>query len=197
MRAVISAESRQGMIPSLSVVHTPPSRPRNEAPALSSPAKPSRPPSRPSTNHLKPTGTSYSRRPKPRGNAIDHAAAHYGFADGDILAPVLPVRKQVVDADRKVVVRGQQAAPLGDDAVAVVVGIGGKRNVEFVFQSDEPLHGVRRGGIHANFAVPIHGHESKGGIDGFVHDRQIETVALGDQRPIINARATERVDAQR
>ena len=59
------------------------------------------------------------------------------------------------------------------------------------------LHGVRRGGIHANFAVPIHGHESKCGIDGFVHDRQIETVPLGNQRPIIDARAAERVDSER
>ena len=50
------------MIPSLSVVHTLPSRRRNEEPALSSPPKPSRPSSKPSTNHLNPTGTSYSLR---------------------------------------------------------------------------------------------------------------------------------------
>ena len=91
----------------------------------------------------------------------------------------------------------QQAAALGDDAVAVVIGIAGKRNVEFVFQSDQALHGVGRGGIHANFAVPIHGHESKRGIDGFVHNRQIEAVPLGNHRPVINARAAERVDAER
>ena len=50
------------MIPSLSVVHTLPPRRRNDAPALSSPQNPSVPSRRPSTNHLKPTGTSYSRR---------------------------------------------------------------------------------------------------------------------------------------
>ena len=50
-------------MPSLSVVQTEPSRRRNEAPALSSPPNPSDPSSRPGTNHLKPTGTSTSRRP--------------------------------------------------------------------------------------------------------------------------------------
>ena len=50
-------------MPSLSVVHTDPSRRRNEAPADSSPPKPTDPSSRPGTNHLKPTGTSHSRRP--------------------------------------------------------------------------------------------------------------------------------------
>ena len=53
------------MMPSLSVVHTDPSRCRNEAPALSSPPKATDPSSRPGTNHLKPTGTSSSGRPRP------------------------------------------------------------------------------------------------------------------------------------
>src|SRR5665647_3940423 len=53
------------MIPSLSVVHTVPFFLRNEAPALSSPPKPKEPSTRPSTNHLNPTGTSAKRRPKP------------------------------------------------------------------------------------------------------------------------------------
>ena len=50
-------------MPSLSVVHTVPSRRRNEAPALSSPPNPSDAPTSPSTNHLNPTGTSRSGRP--------------------------------------------------------------------------------------------------------------------------------------
>ena len=60
--AVISAASSPRMIPSLSVVQTVPLRRRNAAPALSSPAKPSVPATNPSTNHLKPTGTSNSWR---------------------------------------------------------------------------------------------------------------------------------------
>ncbi|CAB4906462.1 unannotated protein [freshwater metagenome] len=50
-------------MPSLSVVHTEPSRRRNEAPALSSPPNATEPSIRPGTNHLNPTGTSHSRRP--------------------------------------------------------------------------------------------------------------------------------------
>ena len=50
-------------MPSLSVVQARPSRRRNEAPALSSPPKPSEPSASPATNHLKPTGTSTTRRP--------------------------------------------------------------------------------------------------------------------------------------
>ena len=53
------------MIPSLSVVHTDPSRCRNDAPALSSPPNATDPSSRPGTNHLNPTGTSSSARPRP------------------------------------------------------------------------------------------------------------------------------------
>ena len=52
------------MIPSLSVVQTVPSRRRKDAPALSSPPNPSDPSTSPSTNHLNPTGTSTSRRPR-------------------------------------------------------------------------------------------------------------------------------------
>src|SRR6476469_414078 len=53
------------MIPSLSVVQTVPSRRRNDAPALSSPPNPIDPSTSPPTNHLNPTGTSTSRRPRP------------------------------------------------------------------------------------------------------------------------------------
>ena len=49
-------------MPSLSVVQTEPSRFKNDAPALSSPAKPKPPVPKPSTNHLKPTGVSTSFR---------------------------------------------------------------------------------------------------------------------------------------
>src|SRR6185436_14242465 len=57
--------SRASRMPSLSVVQTEPSRRRNDAPADSSPPKPTEPSSSPGTNHLKPTGTSTSRRPRP------------------------------------------------------------------------------------------------------------------------------------
>ena len=49
----------------MSVVQTLPSVRRNDAPADSSPPKPTLPSSSPGTNHLNPTGTSSSRRPSP------------------------------------------------------------------------------------------------------------------------------------
>ena len=68
-------------MPSLSVVHTVPSRRRNEAPAHSSPPNPIEPSIRPGTNHLKPTGTSTSRRPS--------SAATRSIIDDD--TSVLPI----------------------------------------------------------------------------------------------------------
>ena len=50
-------------MPSLSVVQTVPSLRRKLAPALSSPPNATEPSISPGTNHLKPTGTSQSRRP--------------------------------------------------------------------------------------------------------------------------------------
>ena len=50
-------------MPSLSVVQTVPSRRKSDAPALSSPPNASVPLTKPSTNHLNPTGTSISGRP--------------------------------------------------------------------------------------------------------------------------------------
>ncbi len=64
-RAVISADKSVAIRPSLSVVQVAPSIRRNDAPALSSPPKPSHPPSSPSTKYLNPTGTSYSLRSNP------------------------------------------------------------------------------------------------------------------------------------
>ena len=60
--AVISAASKPSSKPSLSVVHTAPSRRRKLAPALSSPPKQIDPSDNPGANHLKPTGTSLRRR---------------------------------------------------------------------------------------------------------------------------------------
>ena len=62
--ALISLASRASRMPSLSVVQVLPSRVRNEAPADSSPPKPMSPVRSPGTNHLKPTGTSTSVRPR-------------------------------------------------------------------------------------------------------------------------------------
>ena len=132
------------MIPSLSVVHTLPSRRRNDAPALSSPAKPSHPACRPSTNHLKPTGTSYSRRPAFAATRSIMLLLTTVFPTATLFVPLLPIRKQVVNANGQIVVRRKQARALRDDAVPVVVGVASERNIELVLQSDEALHRVWR-----------------------------------------------------
>src|SRR3546814_3550535 len=59
------------------------------------------------------------------------------------------VAEQVVDHRRHVVVRRQQAG-LGHDAVAVVVGVAGKSDVEAILHPDQSLHRMRRGRVHAD-----------------------------------------------
>jgi hypothetical protein len=63
--AMISLASRASRMPSLSVVQVVPSLRKKEAPADSSPPKTTSPLSKPGTNHLKPTGTSSTLRPRP------------------------------------------------------------------------------------------------------------------------------------
>lgn len=79
--------------------------------------------------------------------------------------------------------------------MSIVVGIAGKGDVVPVFEIDEPLHRVRRGGVHADLAIPIERHEAKRRIDRLVHNGKIKAIALGNARPIVHAGAAERVDA--
>jgi hypothetical protein len=46
---------------------------------------------------------------EPRGHPIDHRAADDGLAHRGIGAPLLPIGEEVVDRDREVMVRRQQA----------------------------------------------------------------------------------------
>ena len=96
------------MRPSLSVDHGPPSRRRKEAPALSSPPKPSEPSSRPSTNHLKPTGTSTTRRPRSAATrsmiALETSVLPTAGAPGQLAGAA----EEVGDAHGQVVVGVQQ-----------------------------------------------------------------------------------------
>ena len=74
VRAVSSAVRRHAMIPSLSVVHTVPSRRRNDAPALSSPPKPTVPSTQPVDEPLEPHRHLEQAPPEVGGDAIDHRA---------------------------------------------------------------------------------------------------------------------------
>ena len=73
-------------------------------------------------------------------------------------------------ADGEVVVGVQQAGGAGDDAVAVVVGVAGPGDVEFVLVGDHAGHGVGAGAVHADAAVPVEGHEAEGGVDVGIED---------------------------
>ncbi len=146
----------QSMMPSLSVVQTAPSRRRKEAPALSSPPNPSEPSSNPSTNHLNPTGTSTSRRPRLA------ATRSIMLLETSVLPTPASARQrgrlaiQVRNGRGQVMVGIQQAGAARDDAVAVVIGVAGEGQVEAVLERDQSGHGVGRGAIHADLAVPIH-----------------------------------------
>ncbi len=79
--------------------------------------------------------------------------------------------------------------------MAIVVGVAGKGDVESILEADEALHGIGRGGVHANLPVPIQRHETKGGIDLFIDHGEIEAESFGDARPVVHARAAQGVDA--
>ena len=161
-----------------------PSRRRNDAPADSSPPKPSEPSSRPGTNHLKPTGTSTSGVPSVGGDPVDHRGGHQGLADRAVAGPVRRGAEEVADGDREVVVGVHQAGVGGDDAVPVGVGVVAGGDVVLVLAADQRGHRVRRGAVHPDLAVPVQRHEPPGRVDQRVDHGQVEAVPLGDLAPV-------------
>ena len=88
-----------------------------------------------------------------------------------------------------------QALARRDDAVAIVVGVAGEGDVVLVLHADQPPHGVGRGRIHADAAVPVERHEAERRIDLLADHGEIDAVALGDARPVMHAGAAQRIDA--
>ena len=121
------------------------------------------------------------------GYAVDDAGGDEGFADADAALPVWPVCEEVLDADCEVVVGIEEAGGAGDDAVAVVVGVGGEGYVVLGPIGDHAGHGVGAGAIHADAAVPVAGHEAEGGIDMAVEDFEGEFVLFGDAGPVVDS----------
>ncbi len=70
--------------------------------------------------------------------------------------------EEVLDADGEVVVGVEESGGAGDDAVAVVVGVGGEGYVVFFFVRNHGGHCVGAGAVHADAAVPVAGHEAEG-----------------------------------
>ena len=99
---------------------------------LSSPTKPSEPSIRPSTNHLKPTGTSSIGRSRPLATRSIMLEDTSVLPNAARLASDQPGRwvKRYCDRDGEVMVGVEQAGGAGDDAVAVGVGIVGPGDVK-------------------------------------------------------------------
>jgi len=104
--------------------------------------------------------------------------------------------EEVLDADGKVVVWIEQAGGFGDDAVAIMVSVGGEGDVVFAPVGDHAGHGVGAGAVHADAAVPIAGHEAKGWVYVRVEDLEGKVVLLGDARPVVDSSSSERIDSQ-
>ena len=111
-------------MPSLSVVHTPPSLRRNDAPALSA-AERDRPVEQAGDEPLEADRDLDERATERLGDPVDHRARHEGLADRGIRRPAGPVRVQVLDRDREVVVGVHQAGVGCDDAVPIVGVVAG------------------------------------------------------------------------
>ncbi len=109
-----------------------------------------------------------------RRHPVDHRTGDQGFADSSIGSPARSILEQVIDGDRQIVVGIHQSHATRDDAVTVVVGVIAKGDVELVFEVDEAGHGVGRRAIHADLAILVHGHETKGGIDIGIHHLQTD-----------------------
>ncbi len=183
-------------MPSLSVVHTEPSRRRNDAPALSSPPNPIEPSRSPSTNHLKPTGTSTRRRPSAAVTRSIMLLLTTVLPTAAFFGHPLAMLEQVGNCYREIMIGIHQARARRHDAVAIVVGVVGECDVEAVLHLDQPRHRIRRRAIHPNLAVPVHAHETKSRIDRIVHDRCVDAIALDDRGPS-NARPRRPADRRR
>ena len=130
-----------------------------------------------------------------RSHTVNQTAADYGFAHCRIGAPVRTVLEQVVNGHRQIVVRRQQAARRGHDAMAVVVGVTGKSHVKTLFKADQPLHCVAGGWVHADAAIPVHAHKAERWIDRGVDHFKVQPVVLADCRPVTHTGTAQRVYA--
>ena len=50
--------------------------------------------------------------------------------------------------------------------------------------------------VHANLTIPIHRHETEGGINGLVDDREVQPIALSNRLPVVDTSTTQWIDPQ-
>ena len=89
----------------------------------------------------------------------------------------------------------QQPGAAGDDAVAVVVGVAGKRDVVAILARDQALHGVIGRRIHADPAIPVQRHESELRVDLIADGVNVDPVPGCYPRPVMHPCAAEWIDA--
>ena len=77
----------------------------------------------------------------------------------------------------------------------VSVRIISKRDIETILELNKARHGERTRAIHADLPVMIHGHKRESRVEIRIHDRDIETVALGQRFPVTKGRAAQRINA--
>ena len=183
--------------PSLSVVQTVPFRRRKLAPALSSPPKQTRPSKSGCANHLKPTGTSASRRPAPSVTRSIMLLLTIVLPIAAIGRPGRPVGEQILDGDRQIVIRVHQPGGCRHDAMAIGVGVVADRDLKPILERHQSGHRVRARAVHADLAVVVERHEAERRIDRRIHDRDLQAVARGDRLPVGQRRTAERIDADR
>ena len=112
------------------------------------------------------------------------------------------VRKQIIDRDRKIMIRIHQPHAARHDAVAVVIGVAGKGHVESSFKPDQRSHRIRRRTVHADLAIPIDAHEAERRVDFRIDDFEIAVrifpryaastrcpLRQADRRPILDLAA--------
>ena len=129
-------------------------------------------------------------------HAVDQAAGHERLAHRRTRAPARSVAEQIFNGCCQVVIGVEQPLAGRHDAVAIGIGVVAEREVVLVFQGHERRHRVRRRAVHPDLAVVIERHESEGGIDLPVHDREVQSELGGDRIPVIEIRPAERIDAE-
>ena len=172
-----------------------PSRRRKLAPALSSPPKQHEPSNSPGANHLKPTGTSHSLRPSFCTTRSIMLLLTSVLPTAACCRPVGPVREQVANRHRQIMIRIHQARRRRDDPVPVGVRIVAEREAVLVFEPDQPGHRIGARAVHADLAVVIHRHERESRIDHRVDDSDVQSVDGVDRLPVGQGGAAQRVHA--
>src|SRR5690606_57409 len=93
--------------------------------------------------------------------AINEAAAYNSLAYGHRARPRGPVREKVVNADCQIVVWRHEAVTSSDNAMSVVIRVGGQGDVVRGCSTKHAGHREMRRRVHAHLAVPVAGHETE------------------------------------